>query len=279
MDQGYILVLVLGVLMTIGMLLADVSARSHLGGSILLNSAERVDNRLLTGGGIEIGIAVLGQRLGGAPIGVSIPRFEVQLGGRVIAIEIEDECGKLNLKTAAPETMKRFFSEVGFDLQTAEKMMLSIRDYRGDPADKENPRPGSLEELHALDGFDASVMGDLARFVTVSCSSRRVSVWTAPREVLTSLPGSDRRMIDQFVDDRSSSDEMKSGLRLNAHELSTEPGWLTASVGPVFTVRSSIMDDGKKSFTQEQMVYIGGNDIANRIVLRTTFPRTPEDLD
>ena len=278
-DRGYILVFVLGVLMTIGVLLADVSRRSHLGGSILLNSAERVERRLITSGGIEIGIAVLADRLGGAPDRVSIPSFEVQLGDRLLAIEIEDECGKLNLKTADAETMKRFFGEVGFDSRSAEKMSLSIRDNRGDPAAKENSRPGSLEELLSLDPFDASMMGDLAHFVTVSCPRRSISAWTASREVLVSLRGSDRRSIDQFVDDRSSDSAIEPARQLNARNLSKEPGWLSATVGPIYTIRSSIMNNGKRAFTQEQLVYIGGNDIGKRMVLRTTFPRSQESLE
>ena len=42
-ERGYILVFVLGVLMTLGLLLGDISTRSHLGGSILLNSAAQVE--------------------------------------------------------------------------------------------------------------------------------------------------------------------------------------------------------------------------------------------
>lgn len=278
-DPGYILVFVLGVLMTIGLLLADVSRRSHLGGSILLNSTERVDKRLITSGGIEIGIAVLGRRLAGAPADAAIAKFEAQLGDSRLAIEVEDECGKLNLKTADAQTMKRLFGEVGFDVQRAEEMSLVIRDNRGDPAHNKSAGPGSLEEFLSLGLFDAPTMRYLAPFVTVSCPRRSLSTWTAPREVLVSLRGSDRQSVDLFVDDRSSGSGMGASQRLNARSLSKEPGWLSADVGPIYTIRSSIMNNGKISFTQEQMVYIGGKDIGKLIVLRTTFPRNQKVME
>lgn len=278
-DQGYILVFVLGVLMTIGLLMGDVSTRSHLGGSILLNSTRLMENRMITGGGIEIGKVVLGQHLDSGPVRRSIPEFEVQLGGKSIAIKVEDECGKLNLNTADSKTMERLFVELGFDNQAAAEMSLSVLDERQANAKSGALAISSLEELLSHEAFDALVMPDLYRFVTLSCPRRGVSVWTAPEQVLQSLPGANRSFIVQFVDDRSSYNDLDTGQRLNLQNLSSKPGRLSQSAGPVYTIRSSIMDNGTRGFTQEQLVYKGQNDIGRPRVLRTTFPRKQEVMD
>ena len=275
-DRGYILVFVLGVLMTIGLLLSDVSRRSHLGGSILLNSVGKMEKRSIAEGGVEIGIAALRRHLAEGHSRSSLPPFETQLGESRIAIEVEDECGKLNLRTADTGTMERLFSEAGFDRQTSNEMSLSILHQRGGKATGKSSGPGSLEELYSLDGFDASMMRDLGRLVTTHCPRKSVSVWTAPVEVLHSLPGADRNSIDRFVNARASRESAERGQRLNLYQLSKKAGWLSESVGPIYTVRSSVVNNGKKEFTQEQLVFVGGSDIGKKMVLRTTFPRNQE---
>lgn len=278
-DQGYILVFVLGVLMTIGLLMADVSTRSHLGGSILLNSTRHIENRVITSGGVEIGMVVLAKHLDAGPVGGSIPPVEVRLDNKSIEIEIEDECGKLNLNTADTKTMERLFVELGFDGQIAEKMSLSVLDERQASAKSGTAQLSSLEELLSRDAFDASTTPGLSRFVTFSCPRRGVSVWTAPEEVLQSMPGAHRSSIDRFVDDRSSDNDMENSQRLNLQNLSRKPGQLSISTGPVYTIRSSIVNNGQAGFTQEQLVYLGEGGIGKPKVLRTTFPRKPEVLN
>lgn len=278
-DQGYILVFVLGVLMTIGLLMADVSTRSHLGGSILLNSTRHIENRVITSGGIEIGMVVLGMHLDAGPVRGSIPRFDIRLGDKSIAIEIEDECGKLNLNTADTKTMERLFVEVGFDRQTAEEMSLAVLDERQASAKSGAAALSSVEELLSSHAFDAAAALDLIRFVTFSCPRRGVSVWTAPEEVLQSMPGANRSSIHQFIDDRSSNNDMENSQRLNLQNLSRKPGQLSVSAGPIYTIRSSIMNDGQRDFTQEQLVYLGEGGIGKPRVLRTTSPRKPEVLN
>lgn len=278
-DEGYVLVFVLGVLMTIGLLMADVSTRSHLGGSVLLNSARHVENRMIAGGGIEIGTVVLGRHLDSGPVRGPVERIEVQLSGTNMRVEIEDECGKLNLNTADSKTMERLFSEVGFDRKRAEEMSLSVLDRRAVNAKSGTSNISSLDELLSHEAFDASAIGELAHFVSVSCPRRGVSIWTAPVEVLQSLPGANLNIIDQFIDDRSSANGLDSPRQLNLLDMSNRPGRLSPSAGPIYTIRSSIMDNGRRAFTQEQLVYIGGDDVGKPRVLRTTFPRLQEAVD
>lgn len=278
-ERGYILVFVLGVLMTLGLLLGDISTRSHLGGSILLNSAAQVERRLITGGGTEIGIAALAQHLAGGRPGAALPHFETELAGTSLMIEVEDECGKLNLRTADTNTMARLFGELGFDRQSAQKMSLSILNLRQDNATNKRPGPGSLEAFVSLDAFDASVLPGLSHFVTVYCPRRSVSVWSAPREVLMSLAGSDRRSIESFVDSRSSYEGKEQGLRMNLRDLSEQAGRLSTSVSPIYTIRSSIRDNGKTVFSREQLVLVGATGDGKPMVLRTTFPRHQEEME
>lgn len=286
--DGYVLVIVLGVLVLVSALSADLLKRTRLNTSILRNSIEIMEARQLTGGAISLGITELARDTGSPDESGSLPYIDVQIDGYDLTVEVEDECGKLDLNTVNEEILENLMEELDFDSGDASEIAELIvsqystkhrRRLEVDQSEEVKEFSRSVDDLLLLDEIDNSVVNRLAPYVTTFCVHEKISVWSAPRQVLTSLPGANKSAIDRFVEDRQNLSRSEYERQFGVLGSLVNPEWLSNRRGPIYTVRSSLKTKSGQVFQQKKLIWLEAGERSGFAVLRNGYPRQREDHD
>ena len=125
---------------------------------------------------------------------------DVPFDGGHLHIVIQDEGGKINLNTAAPELLAGLLTNVGVPAEARNTLLDAIMARRhavedaaqagsgGAPPSGIEPAFEATDELRLLPGVSRAIFDRIAPFVTVFSRVSRINPLTAPRTVLLSLP-------------------------------------------------------------------------------------------
>lgn len=125
---------------------------------------------------------------------------DVPFDGGHLHVVIQDEGGKINLNTAAPELLAGLLANVGMPPQARNSLLDAIMARRravedaAQAASSDVPPSGvepafeAIDELRLLPGVSRAVFDRIAPFVTVFSRVSRINPLTASRTVLLSLP-------------------------------------------------------------------------------------------
>lgn len=188
--------------------------------------------------------------------------YSFELDQAQIHVRITAEDGKIDLNTASPPLLQRFFTVLGVDPGHAEHLAAAIADWRdADDASLPNgaeaaqyrdagrhygPRNGpfaSIEELQQVLGMDAALYAKAAPFLTLWSRRPLPNAAHAPLQVLEALPGMNHDAAVAFVRQRNHADPQQ-------HTLLTLPNGSTVLAGGTavtHSIRSDAVVDGVRA--------------------------------
>jgi general secretion pathway protein K len=217
-SSGAILVTVLwslALLSALGMA-ASTTFRGFAG--IVTVERDRIRAQALLVAGLEVAAGIV-VRLGENPLVAQ--ETEVRLPGGVVAVQLTDEGGRIDVGKAPVEVLASLFRYVG--APNADALAERVAEWRKPNASSDEPSSqqetafASLRGLQLAAGIGPDVVAALAPLATVF-GNATVNPMSAPAEALAALPGVERRELTGFLAGRSRG--------------SADPARLSALLGP-----------------------------------------------
>lgn len=213
-----------------------------------------------------------------------------EFGAARLAVTITDEGGKIDLNAADPQLLRNLFISRGLDESAADSLIDSLADWR-DPdslkrlhgAEKEdyiaaglkygpaNSNLTAIEELRQVLGMNDALYAMVVPLVTVFSGQPGINPASAAREVLLTLPGANRAMVDAYVSERQTAAEQ--GLQPPMFPLAA-PYLSGANVTAVTIQATAVMSDNA-NFSREAVVRLTGDRSAPFAVLAWRAPAGP----
>jgi general secretion pathway protein K len=180
-------------------------------------------------------------------------------------ISLEDEHGKIDLNTAAPELLTGLLEQLGVPDGDAADLGASVTEWKrarlsswaaasrgSSPAPSEAPRPFAvIEELRRVPGMTPTLFRRVAPFVTVHSQLPGVNPATAPAEVLRGLPRVNAREVEAYLQARVRSDPDNA-----LPSLSGVQAYLSISQPQAVMVRSQGVTAAGTTFVREAIVVL-----------------------
>jgi general secretion pathway protein K len=209
-ERGFALVIVLwmmGLLAVLAMAFAG-DARTQL--LIARNQHENARARALADAGISL--ALLGVLDHSAEIRwrVDGETREIPFADGTIRISIQDEAGKVDLNVAPKPLLAGILQATGATQDEALQLVDAIFDWKAQRV-AEWTASGTegrlqpflaIEELRLVPGMTPEIVQRVLRFVTVHSRRSRIDPFSAPAEVLRSIPGIKPDELDAFLEAR-----------------------------------------------------------------------------
>jgi general secretion pathway protein K len=217
-SSGAILVTVLwslALLSALGMA-ASTTFRGFAG--IVTVERDRIRAQALLVAGLEVAAGIV-VRLGENPLVAQ--ETEVRLPGGVVAVQLTDEGGRIDVGKAPVEVLASLFRYVG--APNADALAERVAEWRKPNASSDEPSTqqetafASLRGLQLAAGMGPDVVAALAPLATVF-GNTTLNPMSAPGEALAALPGVERRELTGFLAARSRG--------------SADPARLSALLGP-----------------------------------------------
>ena len=217
-ERGFALLVVIWVLALLAVLATGFAADTRSEAQQARNLLENARAQALAEAGIALAVTGLLDR---NPVtqwaADGTPRDLTFDGGR-LHIVVQDEGGKVNLNTAAPELLSGLLARVGVAPGERDALVDAIMTRR-QLADAAAQAPSSallaagggepppafeaIDELRLLPGVSRAVFDAVAPYVTVFSRGPRVNTLTAPKTVLLSLPNVNPQEVDAVLAARS----------------------------------------------------------------------------
>ncbi len=192
--------------------------------------------------------------------------YEDSIGDDYYRVKIMDESGKVNINTASDIILRNLFLNLGISSKEVDIIVDSIMDWKDEdefhrlygaesdyymslqnPYKAKNAGFETLEELIMVKGISSEILyGNKERkgiidFITIYSDSQVINVNTAPKEVLSAVPGITAEMADSIIDYRKDKEiknlnEIIGILGANFHQMLP---YINAFEGNTFGVYSS----------------------------------------
>lgn len=261
-ERGVALLLVLWVMALLAVIAVAVTADVRADLKIARNRVDSAQARALAEGGVWWGIERLADAEARKTLRVDGTPYTVSLDGRDIAVAIENEGGKLDINAASADMFERLFIAAGLPRDHAARLALAIEDYRASfRSRRPNARPfAAIEEIRRVPGLGPQAYARIAHFLTVATGEARVNPLTAPREVLSAMPGMTPRLMDDYFARRNTP----------AAAADQPPGdlidYLTWRATEVVTVRATARGAGGAAYVREAVVTLADETHPYRIL-------------
>lgn len=213
-SSGAILVTVLWALALLSALGMAASTTFRGFAGIVTVERDRVRAQALLIAGIEVAADMV-RRVGENPLVQQ--EAQVRLPGGVVAIQLTDEGGRIDIGKAPVEVLASLFRAVG--VRNAAAIAERVADWRkpmtpsDEPSSEQETAFASLRALQQAAGLAPDVVAALAPLATVF-GSATVNPLSAPAEVIAALPDVDRRALAGFLAARARG--AADGARLSA---------------------------------------------------------------
>lgn len=217
-SNGAILVTVLWTLALLSALGMAASTTFRGFAGIITVERDRVRAQALLTAGLEVAAGLV-MRLGETPLVAQ--ETEVRLPGGVIAVQITDEGGRIDIGKAPVEVLASLFRYVG--APNADALAERVAEWRKPNASSDEPSSqqetafASLRGLQLAAGIGPDLVAALAPLATVF-GNATLNPMSAPADALAALPGVERRELTGFLAARSRG--------------SADPARLSALLGP-----------------------------------------------
>lgn len=257
--SGYILVTVLGVMLTVTGLIASASVFTH---AILRGAIAETGETAMTGL-VTAGMELTAYQLFTLKIPMAaVNGRRIRLAGATIEPAISDEAGKIDVNTANIAILESAFQAAGLSQGAITDLSSRISAWRGGPSlavpPAAPPQPPlqplgvagapagppakhtpfrSVEDFIAFAGLAPAETAALAPLLTVYNTGGTINVMTADRRVLMALPGMTGVAADDFIAQRAHADVTKNADRDNLLSLlQNQRAFITTADGPVYRV-------------------------------------------
>ena len=236
--RGYVLIAVLwlGVALLTGMAAFLSSARQEAMTARAEIAALRAD--ALARSGLNLALARLADALGptedGAPDpGRAMPRdgrpVVLEMAEGRVAIRVEDEAGKVDLRHAPPQLLGPVLASLGRSTGIDAFAATNLAQGFGEVNPMGDGRPMDLALLLRGAGLDARATALAGRHLTLLNGTPKVDPRTASRVVLAAVPGLGPSDVETIVARREGGDALP--------QLGSANVWLAQRQGPIYTIR------------------------------------------
>jgi len=208
-ERGFALLVVIWVLALLAVLAAGFAADTRGEARQARNLLENARAQALAEAGMSLAVVGLLDRNPNTQWPADGTARDVAFDGGHLHIVIQDEGGKVNLNTAAPELLAGLLTRVGVAPAQRDAVVDAIVTHR-QQADGAAQAPNSValvageappafeavDELRLLPGVTRAVFDAVSPYLTVFSRAGRINPLTAPRTVLLALPNVNPQEVD-----------------------------------------------------------------------------------
>lgn len=287
-DRGIALLLVLWVLTVLMVIVFAFSFSTRVETYSTISFKEGMEKRFIAQAGIERGIMEINYsrrfqnipekeawRLDGTP-------YAGEFGKGHYEIRIIDENGKVDINTAPEVLLRNMLVQLGLKNEDSDAIVDAIMDWKDaddlkrlngaesdyymalpNPYKAKNANFDSVEELIFVKGITPEILygnngkKGLREFITVHSRSQQVSINSAPREVLLSVPGLSQEIVDNIMSyrkDKRIANPSEVGVPMESNQ------YLSYMDSGTFTIDSTgFLDNGKGGYTIRATVLLEGD--------------------
>jgi len=282
-ERGSVAILVLWGMVIVFALLAAAGFTARTEILIARNEVAAARMRAAAEGGTQLGLArLLARRAAGKAL-FDGKRESWKDGSVSVSIAIQDEAGKIDLNQAPRALLQGLFEAVGRPSEEALLLACRIVERRGGApcitpiGDAPTPEPAVIfaapEQLASLPGVGDRLYELVADYVTTATGATAIDPAVAPRTVLLALPGATSALVDAYLADRGSRQELEP----ESSGFEALPGYAYLMVSPVrdFTVSAvATSPDGARYRADLQLRLTGQADRPYELIAWRTPPET-----
>ena len=236
-EQGIALLMVLWILTILMVIVFSFSYMVRTETYATMSYKEGIEKKFLAEAGLERGIMELFYRQFYRSQTIDIEGREIwktddtpyegQVGDGLYTVRITDETAKVDINTVSDVVLKNLFLNLGVQAEEVDTIVDSIMDWK-DPDDLHRlhgaesdyymslPNPykardanfDTLEELLLVKGMTPEILYGTNEkkgaidFLTLYSKQRKININSAPKEVLTSIPGITPELADAIIERR-----------------------------------------------------------------------------
>ncbi len=256
-ERGIALILVLWVLALLALLALGFagSARTEL--QIARNQYDAAEARAIADAGVTFGILGVLDPAPETHWNANGEEHALAYGAGTLRVSIQDEAGKIDLNTAAPELLAGLLRTLGVADDAAGSLVDAIiarRQAAAASADGARVAFRDVAELRLVPGLTRPLYQAMAPFVTVYSHSDRIDPLTAPAEVLRSLPGAFPQQVEAYLATRALAGPQPTALP----PLAGVERFLAHSAVQIVTIRATGETTSGAAFVREAAVAMTG---------------------
>jgi len=284
--NGIALILVLWVLTILMTIVLSYSYMARTETLATVSFRQSMQERFIAEAGIERAIIELFYRRSNPSADtedvwrVDCTPYEVKVGSGYARVSLTDESAKVDINRASDVILRNLFLNLGVDEERVDIIVDSIMDWR-DPDDFHRlhgaesdyymslPQPykaknanfDSVEELILVRGMDRGLLyGEEGRrgvidFLTVYSDNGKISLKSAPREVLQSIPGITPEVAENIISWRQEGVDIQKALGQTYSLISR---YVTLADSNTFTIDSGAYMDGQGGYNIRATIRLYG---------------------
>lgn len=228
--------------------------------------------------------------------------FNGEMGNGFYEVRIIDESGKVDINTTSEVILKNILINSGIKDEDADTIVDSIMDWKDaddlhrlhgaendyymslpNPYKAKNANFDTVEELLLVKGvttgllYGSSGKKGIADFLTVNSRNRLININTAPKEVLTALPGVTPEIADSILSQRAVKEikNMQEVQGISAETASLMAQNARTDGSNTFTIEANgYRDDKAKGYAIRATVNILGNNRYNYVYYKCPITTT-----
>ncbi len=266
-DKGLALIIVLWVISLLIIMSSSFSLTIQREAVIFSGIKEKAEASAIADAGIYYAIAKLLHNDNEQQWQAFNSLYEINFVGKKVRIKISDESGKIAINFVDKEQLLRLFGSIDVEEYLAESLSDAILDWRdNDDIERDNgaekqqyeeaglkyePRNAAfsnIEEMQMVLGMTATIYKKIENMISIYAQNPKVNSTTASREVLLTLPDTEKEMVDEYIQQRADNER-------NSEDVS-QPDWYQGSTdkSDTYMIIAETMID--ENITQQIMAVV-----------------------
>ena len=266
-NKGLALIVVLWVISLLIIMSSSFSLTIQRESAIISGLKEKAEASAVAEAGIYYAIAKLLQNDKEQQWKAFNSLYEINFVGKRVRIKIADESGKIAINFVDKEQLLSLFGSINVEESLAESLSDTILDWRDNDdiqsdngAEKQQyeeaglkyePRNegfSNIEEIQMLLGMTARIYRQIENMISVYAQNPKVNSTAASREVLLTLPDTEKEMVDEYIQQRVDNERNSENV--------SQPEWYQGSSNKsdTFMIIAEAMID--ENITQQIMAVV-----------------------
>lgn len=266
-DKGLALIVVLWVISLLIIMSSSFSLTIQRESAIISGLKEKSEATANAEAGIYYAIAKLLQNDKDQHWNAYNSLYEINFVGKRVRIKIADESGKIAINFVDKEQLLSLFGSINVEESLAESLSDAILDWRDNDdiqsdngAEKQQyeeaglkyePRNegfSNIEEIQMVLGMTARIYRQIENMISVYAQNPKVNSTAASREVLLTLPDTEKEMVDEYIQQRVDNERNSENV--------SQPEWYQGSSNKsdTFMIIAEAMID--ENITQQIMAVV-----------------------
>ncbi len=266
-DKGLALIVVLWVISLLIIMSSSFSLTIQRESAIISGIKEKAEASANAEAGIYYAIAKLLQNDKDQQWNAFNSLYEINFVGKRVRIKIADESGKIAINFVDKEQLLSLFGSISVEESLAESLSDAIMDWRDiddiqsdNGAEKQqyeeaglkyeprNEAFSNIEEIQMVLGMTARIYRQIENMISVYAQNPKVNSTAASREVLLTLPDTEKEMVDEYIQQRVDNERNSENV--------SQPEWYQGSStkSDTFMIIAEAMID--ENITQQIMAVV-----------------------